>query len=174
MKDAVQLDAAGDKVFGNAMGPIGRGGGGEGRLAAWKEEEERKLRPVDRQHLEEEARRVTRKLKLVGRRLEEEQVVKEEMKAREKEGKIIKERLEEDRRVEESERAARNREWRMKRETEGSRKEGEKAGSLEEVLVAELVCTNCQTGLWNGPIHQCIDGPYILKVKQFADSAFQG
>ena len=31
VKDAVQLDAAGDKVFGNAMGPIGRRGGGERR-----------------------------------------------------------------------------------------------------------------------------------------------
>ena len=132
--------------------------GGEGRLAAWKEEEERKLRPVDRQHLEEEARRVTRKLKSVGRRLEEEQVVKEEMKAREKESRAIKERLEEERRVEESERAARNREWRMKREKEGWRRAGQMVGSLEEALVAELVCANCQAGLWNGAIHQCIDG----------------
>ena len=132
--------------------------GGEGRLAAWKEEEEKKLRPVNRQHLEEEARRVTRKLKSVGRRLEEEQVVKEDMKAREKETKVIKERLEEERRVEESERAVRNREWRMKRETEEWRREGQIGGSLEEVLVAELVCTNCQAGLWNGPIHQCTDG----------------
>ena len=130
--------------------------GGEGRLAAWKEQEERKLRPVDRQHLEEEARRVTRKLKSVGRRMEEEHVVKEEMKAKEKESKVIKDRLEEERRLEESERAVRNREWRMKREREeGCQGVG---GSLEEVLVAELVCSNCQAGLWTGPIHQCING----------------
>ena len=91
---------------------------GEGRLAAWREEEEKKLRPVDRWHLEEEARRVTRRMRAVGRRLEEEQVVREEMKAREKVDKAIKERLEEERKLEESERVARNREWRMKRETE--------------------------------------------------------
>ena len=132
--------------------------GGEGRLAAWKEEEERKLRPVDRQHLEEEARRVTRKLKSVGRRLEEEQVVKQEMKARERADKVLKERLEEERKVEESDRAARNREWRMKRETEECLREGQMVGSLEEVLVSELVCTSCQAALWKGAIYQCIDG----------------
>ena len=91
---------------------------GEGRLAAWREEEEKKLRPVDRWHLEEKARRVTRRMRAVGRRLEEEQGVREEMKAREKVDKAIKERLEEERKLEESERVARNREWRMKRETE--------------------------------------------------------
>ena len=90
---------------------------GEGRLAAWREEEEKKWKPVDRWHLEEEARRVTRRMRAVGRRLEEEQVVREEMKAREKVDKAIKERLEEERKLEESERVARNREWRMKRET---------------------------------------------------------
>ena len=135
--------------------------GGEGRLERWKEEEERKLRPVDRQQLEEEGRRVTRKLKSVGRRLEEEQVVKEEMRARERESRAIKERLEEERREEESERAVRNREWRIKREREDWRREGgggEVVPTLEEALVAELVCASCQAGLWNGPIYQCING----------------
>ena len=145
--------------------------GGDGRLERWKEEEERKLRPVDRQHLEEEARRVTRKLKSVGRRLEEEQVVKEEMKVREKESRAIKERLEEERRVEESERAVRNREWRMKRETDAWRREGggEVVPTLEEALLAELVCANCQAGLWSGPIHQCKDGHLACSACKPAD-----
>ena len=62
---------------------------GEGRLAAWREEEEKKLRPVDRWHLEEEARRVTRKLKSVRRRLEEEHAVREEIKERVRESRAI-------------------------------------------------------------------------------------
>ena len=63
--------------------------GGEGMLASWKEEEERKLKPVDKQHLEEEARRVTRKLKSVRRRLEEEHAVREENKERARESRAI-------------------------------------------------------------------------------------
>ena len=62
--------------------------GGEGMLASWKEEE-RKLKPVDKQHVEEEARRVTRKLKSVRRRLEEEHAVREEIKERVRESRAI-------------------------------------------------------------------------------------
>ena len=42
------------------------------RLVAWKDEKERKARPaVDRRQLEEEAKKVTRKMRSVGRRVEE-------------------------------------------------------------------------------------------------------
>ena len=66
--------------------------------------------------------------------------------------------MEAERRVEESQRATRNREWRMKRVTEGWSLERQMVPSLEDALVAELVCSNCQAGLWEGPIHQCIEG----------------
>ena len=46
----------------------------------------------------------------------------------------------------------------MKRVTEGWSLERQMVPSLEDALVAELVCSNCQAGLWEGPIHQCIEG----------------
>ena len=139
------------------------------RLVAWKDEKERKARPaVDRWKLEEEAKKVTRKMRSVGRRLEEEQRVREEMRAKDKEGKVVRERLEEERKVEEKTREVRNREWRQKKEALKFSKErrgnpivsesNEGVSSLEEVLVGELVCSNCKVDLWKGTLFQCNEG----------------
>ena len=144
------------------------------RLVAWKDEKERKLRPaVDRWQLEEEAKKVTRKMRSVGRRLEEEQRVREEMRAKDKEEKVVRERQEEERKVQEKKiREARNRKWRQNKEALKSSQErrGKQirsvngdVPSLEEVLVAELVCSNCKDDLWKGSLFQCNEGHLACK-----------
>ena len=121
------------------------------RLLAWKDEKERKLRPgqVQRLQLEEESKKVRRKMRSVGRRLEEEQRVMEEMRAKEKEGKVVREREEEERKVQEMKtREARNKEWRMRKEGLKSSIEmranpivsgNEDIPSVEEALVGKRV-----------------------------------
>ena len=130
------------------------------RLITWKDEKERNVRVVvDRCQLEEEAKKVTRKMRSVGRRLEEEQRVREEIRTKDKEGKLFRERLKEERKMQEKNREARNKEWRLKRDRRGkSTREDEDVSSLDEVLVAELVCSNCKGGLWRGPLFQCNEG----------------
>ena len=118
--------------------------------------------------LEEEAKKVTRKMRSVGRRLEEEQRVREEMRAKDKEEKVVRERQEEERKVQEKKtREARNRKWRQNKEAlKSSQERGRKqirsvngdVPSLEEVLVAELVCSNCKDDLWKGTPCQYNEG----------------
>ena len=93
--------------------------------------------------------------------------MREEMRAKDMEGKVVRERQEEERKVQEKTREARNREWRQKKEESKSSKErrgkrfvssNEDAPSLEEVLVAELVCSNCKVDLWKGTLFQCNEG----------------
>ena len=85
--------------------------------------------------------------------------VKEEMRTKDKEGKLFRERLKEERKMQEKNREARNKEWRLKRDRRGkSPREDKDVSSLDEVLVAELVCSTCKGGLWRGPLFQCNEG----------------
>ena len=123
-----------------------------------------------RRQVEEEGRRLVRRVRRVGHRLEEEDIVREEGRNRRSQQQRGTERKDEERRREELVRVERNREWRERREEErGSKEERgeegrkkperrEDAGSLEAALRRELVCQRCGAELGGGEVWQCEEG----------------
>ena len=101
-------------------------------------------------------------VKIVGRRLDEEEVLKEEVRSRRREEGRGRERREEERRVVELSRAERNREWRRRKEEEqeeGPSPVEEREGVLELALLRELECLGCGGSLVAPqPVLQCLGG----------------
>ena len=100
-------------------------------------------------------------VKIVGRRLDEEEVLKEEVRSRRREEGRGKERREEERRFVELSRAEKNREWRRRKEEEeeGSSPVEEREDVLGLALLRELECLGCGMALVAPKtVLQCLGG----------------
>jgi len=114
-----------------------------------------------KRELDDEAKRVARKIHHVTKRMDEEEQVKDRIRCKQQEETFAKRCKQDEKRKQEMTRAEKNKEWRMKKEKEGVDVNWRK---VEERVRGELCCPSCQRDMAPpGKIYQCRDGHVVCE-----------